>query len=108
SRGPQSGSCSLPTVVTSYFSFFFFQAEDGIRDPYGDWSSDVCSSDLAPQPPVAAVPSPPKADSSVLKGLQSTQSFPEEYGFQLLAAIALWTAALAGGIGLALVVGQKL
>src|SRR5207248_9989909 len=46
SRGPQSGSCSLPTVVTSYFSFFFFQAEDGIRDPYGDWSSDVCSSDL--------------------------------------------------------------
>src|SRR5437867_7103991 len=26
---------------------FFFQAEDGIRDPYGDWSSDVCSSDLS-------------------------------------------------------------
>src|SRR3712207_413323 len=25
--------------------FFFFQAEDGIRD-IGDWSSDVCSSDL--------------------------------------------------------------
>ena len=25
----------------------FFQAEDGIRDiPKGDWSSDVCSSDL--------------------------------------------------------------
>src|SRR3970040_215207 len=24
---------------------FFFQAEDGIRD-IGDWSSDVCSSDL--------------------------------------------------------------
>src|SRR5437762_7024146 len=27
--------------------FFFFQAEDGIRDYIGDWSSDVCSSDLA-------------------------------------------------------------
>src|SRR2546421_1712471 len=27
--------------------FFFFQAEDGIRDPDRDWSSDVCSSDLA-------------------------------------------------------------
>src|SRR3712207_8567505 len=27
--------------------FFFFQAEDGIRD-WRDWSSDVCSSDLAP------------------------------------------------------------
>ena len=24
----------------------FFQAEDGIRDCRGDWSSDVCSSDL--------------------------------------------------------------
>src|SRR5207248_5214140 len=28
------------------FFCFFFQAEDGIRDSYGDWSSDVCSSDL--------------------------------------------------------------
>src|SRR5215203_3734693 len=27
-------------------AFFFFQAEDGIRD-WRDWSSDVCSSDLA-------------------------------------------------------------
>src|SRR5258707_7113904 len=27
------------------FHFFFFQAEDGIRD-WRDWSSDVCSSDL--------------------------------------------------------------
>src|SRR3712207_4523978 len=27
--------------------FFFFQAEDGIRDIGVDWSSDVCSSDLA-------------------------------------------------------------
>ncbi len=27
--------------------FFFFQAEDGIRDVPGDWSSDVCSSDLS-------------------------------------------------------------
>src|SRR5213594_2418122 len=26
---------------------FFFQAEDGIRDKRSDWSSDVCSSDLA-------------------------------------------------------------
>src|SRR5437870_9746157 len=26
---------------------FFFQAEDGIRDWPRDWSSDVCSSDLA-------------------------------------------------------------
>src|SRR3712207_536311 len=26
--------------------FFFFQAEDGIRDNWRDWSSDVCSSDL--------------------------------------------------------------
>src|SRR5690606_40482354 len=26
--------------------FFFFQAEDGIRDFHVTWSSDVCSSDL--------------------------------------------------------------
>src|SRR3712207_8568162 len=32
--------------------FFFFQAEDGIRDNWRDWSSDVCSSDLAEQLPV--------------------------------------------------------
>src|SRR5258707_5452860 len=30
-------------------SLFFFQAEDGIRD-WRDWSSDVCSSDLAHAP----------------------------------------------------------
>src|SRR3712207_6140665 len=30
--------------------FFFFQAEDGIRDNWRDWSSDVCSSDLRPVP----------------------------------------------------------
>src|SRR5213594_4987690 len=29
-----------------YFCFFFFQAEDGIRDKRSCWSSDVCSSDL--------------------------------------------------------------
>src|SRR3712207_8707283 len=29
-----------------YVFFFFFQAEDGIRDIGVDWSSDVCSSDL--------------------------------------------------------------
>src|SRR3712207_6114135 len=30
----------------SSLDVFFFQAEDGIRDIGGDWSSDVCSSDL--------------------------------------------------------------
>src|SRR5438309_4497588 len=30
-----------------FFFFFFLQAEDGIRDGNCDWSSDVCSSDLA-------------------------------------------------------------
>src|ERR1035437_9171335 len=32
-------------VYLVLFCFFFFQAEDGIRD-WRDWSSDVCSSDL--------------------------------------------------------------
>lgn len=61
-----------------------------------------------PQTPVANVPSPPQVDASGLKALQSTQVIPQEYRLQLLAAIALWTAAMAGGIGLALVGGQKL
>src|SRR5438876_3934198 len=30
-----------------FFYFFFFQAEDGIRDGRVTWSSDVCSSDLS-------------------------------------------------------------
>src|SRR2546426_5669762 len=34
-------------MVAHPFVFFFFQAEDGIRDLQGDWSSDVCSSDLS-------------------------------------------------------------
>src|SRR5437588_11864131 len=38
--------CLFYTVELSFF--FFFQAEDGIRDPLCDWSSDVCSSDLGP------------------------------------------------------------
>src|SRR5216683_1958378 len=31
---------------TALLLFFFFQAEDGIRDLIVTWSSDVCSSDL--------------------------------------------------------------
>src|SRR5438270_4435245 len=38
--------CFLFLVVFLFFCFFFFQAEDGIRDFDCDWSSDVCSSDL--------------------------------------------------------------
>src|SRR3712207_9207953 len=34
-------------VFLFLYFFFFFQAEDGIRDYWRDWSSDVCSSDLA-------------------------------------------------------------
>src|SRR5947209_9438193 len=45
----------LPQASNS-LCFFFFQAEDGIRD-WRDWSSDVCSSDLAVfgEVPVVAV-----------------------------------------------------
>src|SRR5206468_3766879 len=61
----------------------------------------------APQLPEAANPVPPQADLSGLKGLQSTELISEKHRLRLLLAIALWTAAVAGGIGLALVVGQK-
>src|SRR6266576_6530072 len=39
----------LRIIEKSYYwpnMVFFFQAEDGIRDLYVTWSSDVCSSDL--------------------------------------------------------------
>src|SRR5207248_5385463 len=41
-------SCTMIAWTSGSLLCFFFQAEDGIRDPYGDWSSDVCSSDLTP------------------------------------------------------------
>src|SRR6266566_7022301 len=49
--------------------FVFFQAEDGIRDLQGDWSSDVCSSDLVPRsgccPPAVARTSVRSASSAI-------------------------------------------
>src|SRR5690606_40506941 len=36
------------SILTVFVVFFFFQAEDGIRDFHVTWSSDVCSSDLPP------------------------------------------------------------
>src|SRR3712207_7909918 len=38
----------IPFVGTRLI--FFFQPEDGIRDIWRDWSSDVCSSDLGSWP----------------------------------------------------------
>src|SRR3712207_7143131 len=37
----------LSSLCHSFSFYFFFQAEDGIRYIGVDWSSDVCSSDLA-------------------------------------------------------------
>src|SRR6266436_1630635 len=39
----------LKHQCTVFMFFFFFQAEDGIRDVAVTWSSDVCSSDLRHQ-----------------------------------------------------------
>src|SRR5882762_4388262 len=38
------GASNLRPLALQLILFFFFQAEDGIRD--SSWSSDVCSSDL--------------------------------------------------------------
>ncbi len=61
---------------------FFFQAEDGIRDVPGDWSSDVCSSDLAGRiagrvtkpmsVPVATIPFMRLCATSTEKGMWCT------------------------------------
>lgn len=61
-----------------------------------------------PQPPTAAITAPPRVEAPTLQAVQSTQRFAEEDRIPLLIAIALWTAALAAGISLALVAGQKL
>src|SRR3712207_8206138 len=37
---------AIKEVCRVYDCFFFFQAEDGMRNIGRDWSSDVCSSDL--------------------------------------------------------------
>src|SRR6056297_4003634 len=46
---PHDGNSAFGLValaLNEVIAFFFFQAEDGIRDLRSDWSSDVCSSDL--------------------------------------------------------------
>src|ERR1039457_1863696 len=42
--------CLAEYIVEAAAQGLFLQAEDGIRDLQGDWSSDVCSSDLWPPP----------------------------------------------------------
>src|SRR6267378_5229086 len=44
--GWQTSTASVFVLSSKLTCFFFFQAEDGIRDLYVTWSSDVCSSDL--------------------------------------------------------------
>src|SRR5207248_7590052 len=36
------------SIVTCFFYFFFFSSRRRHTRSYGDWSSDVCSSDLRP------------------------------------------------------------
>jgi hypothetical protein len=61
-----------------------------------------------PPPPADSVSAAPSAAVPQLQGVQSTQAFAAEDRMQLLLAIAIWTAALAGGICLTLAGGQKL
>ncbi len=69
-------------AVTSCLFFFFFQAEDGIRDGDEDWSSDVCSSDLPfflPPPWILFLPS--AASDPVCSVLLKTFAFPVFFHF---------------------------
>src|SRR3712207_6935274 len=50
----------LSSLCHSFSFYFFFQAEDGIRYIGVDWSSDVCSSDLA-RPPRRGAPASARA-----------------------------------------------
>src|SRR5213080_2652530 len=44
-----------PTAITKVSGFFFFKQKTAYEIPLCDWSSDVCSSDLAPTTVGAAV-----------------------------------------------------
>src|SRR3712207_6877352 len=71
-------TCAGSSSVTEGSSVcVFFQAEDGIRDIGGDWSSDVCSSDLVSvfyeeRQDLAQRGSPPNIRGEVHRGLQFT------------------------------------
>ncbi len=51
--------------------------------------------------------SPPSVPAPTLPGVQSTHRYAQEDGAWLMIAVALWTAALAAGIALTLVIAQK-
>src|SRR3546814_10849915 len=43
-----TGLCQLCLFVSIFFLFFFFKQKTAYEMRISDWSSDVCSSDLAP------------------------------------------------------------
>src|SRR5437762_8850255 len=53
---------NLQTSLRQAHYFFFFQAEDGIRDTSVTGSSDVCSSDLLPSEPLLKAARGPPSD----------------------------------------------
>jgi len=62
----------------------------------------------APTPPAPAAVNPPTPPPTpTLQGVQSDQMYADEDRWQLLIAVALWTAILAAGIALMLVAAQK-
>src|SRR3546814_11415429 len=54
-----------------FFAFFFFKQKTAYEMRISDWSSDVCSSDLRPKPPMAAphYPAAPCSKPSLHCGL---------------------------------------
>ncbi len=60
-----------------------------------------------PTPPQPDTVNPPSAPPPTIKGVQSTAVYQKKDETWLLFAISLWTAALAAGIALMLVVAQK-
>ena len=60
---------------------YFFQAEDGIRDiSIGDWSSDVCSSDLIAENNEKEITSERMKEEFMMKTVISTKNAPAAIG----------------------------
>src|SRR3546814_4511687 len=95
----------------SVLRFFFFKQKTAYEMRISDWSSDVCSSDLAPRPSNAASPTPTLASAMIVRAgspsaegprifcngiLQTGERSPAHAGVGTVRVCLAWTPAFAG------------
>src|SRR6266516_6607151 len=68
--------------------FFFFSSRRRHTRSYGDWSSDVCSSDLPPTPP--HIPARPSAGGRVPVTARLSKRFYDVFGEEIATELVDW------------------